>query len=672
MKHRIAAVILFGLLAFGLATSQAQVGGGTVVASNGFEGVESWNFTVTGSAGAAVVTNLTGPADFPANARIRTGAFSWQKSPASGTSFTTNQLTFDSIDVATFTNRQVVVRVSSTSGTSGNGADDADYVHVYVALDGAAFDAVPDIRLHGNNNARWSYTATNFILTYAGGSVSNRAPQGGLNTNNYSSLAVDLPNSATSVAVRIVALNNSTSEFWNIDDVELHANAPGWVGAPDSPPEVLITTTNNTVPFATTTYDVEGTANVNTVGDLIWTNALAGVGGTTPAVASWTISGVSLAVGTNVINVRGTNAAGVLSQANVSIIRTPEPNLPPLVALSPTNTSYSVNAGAIVAFNVIGSQPPGDPGQSTAITGAVPVGATFTNVTGAAPVTSAFNWATSATGVFEAVFVVSDADGAVTQTVSITVVPTPLAADGDLVMYDFTGNSLVPSSLTTNLAGSAFSANNARTISFTGGNPTPAASATGWNVVDRYWEFTLTVASGYAASITNVSFNDQASASGATNWFLRTSVDGFAADVAAGPTSSDITASAFSASLSLVSVTGAVTFRIYGEGASSAAGTWRLDNVLLQGTTASIGGGGDTTLDEYDVESFTLVPGLVSVTVNVTSNGVPYSLLYTTNLLTAPVPTGTADTEVATGGPVTLQDASTAEPAKFYWIRTND
>jgi hypothetical protein len=77
-------------------------------------------------------------------------------------------------------------------------------------------------------------------------------------------------------------------------------------------------------------------------------------------------------------------------------------------------------------------------------------------------------------------------------------------------------------------------------------------------------------------------------------------------------------------------------------------------------------------LDEYDVENFTLVPGLVSVTVNVTSNGVPYSLLFTTNLLTAPVPTGTADTEVATGGPVTLQDASTAEPAKFYWIRTND
>ncbi len=84
------------------------------------------------------------------------------------------------------------------------------------------------------------------------------------------------------------------------------------------------------------------------------------------------------------------------------------------------------------------------------------------------------------------------------------------------------------------------------------------------------------------------------------------------------------------------------------------------------------GGGGDTVLDEYDLTGVTVAPGLVSVTVTVTSNGVPYSLLYTTNLTTAPVPTGTADTEVATGGPVTLQDTSTTEPQKYYWIRTND
>ena len=269
-------------------------------------------------------------------------------------------------------------------------------------------------------------------------------------------------------------------------------------------------------------------------------------------------------------------------------------------------------------------------------------------------------------------FVVTDVDGSITQVVNIVVVPTPLAADGDLVMYDFTGNSLVPSSLTTNLSGSAFAANNARTITFTTGNPTPAASATGWNVTDRYWEFTLTVDSGYEASITNFSFNNQASASGATNWYLRSSTDSFAADLAAGPTTSDVTAAAFSVPLSLTAVTGAVSFRIYGEGASSAAGTWRVDNVLLQGTTAAISGGGGTTLDEYEVDAMTLAPGLVSVTVNVTSNGVPYSLLFTTNLLTAPVPTGTADTEVATGGPLTLQDASTVEPVKHYWIRTND
>jgi hypothetical protein len=88
-------------------------------------------------------------------------------------------------------------------------------------------------------------------------------------------------------------------------------------------------------------------------------------------------------------------------------------------------------------------------------------------------------------------------------------------------------------------------------------------------------------------------------------------------------------------------------------------------------TITPCGGGGDV-IDEFDVGAATLGPGLVSITINVTSNGVPYSLLFTTDLLTAPNATGTADTQVATGGPLVLQDTNLVDDARAYWIRTND
>ncbi|MBU1692735.1 MAG: hypothetical protein KKC51_02105, partial [Verrucomicrobia bacterium] len=85
-----------------------------------------------------------------------------------------------------------------------------------------------------------------------------------------------------------------------------------------------ITSGNATVAFATATADIDGTNNAAVVGALAWTNALTGGAGTHAAAASWTISGIALDVGTNVITVRGTNTYAQSSSDSVSIVRQPE------------------------------------------------------------------------------------------------------------------------------------------------------------------------------------------------------------------------------------------------------------------------------------------------------------------------------------------------------------
>lgn len=61
-----------------------------------------------------------------------------------------------------------------------------------------------------------------------------------------------------------------------------------------------------TVSNATTSIDLQGVAD-NVIGHMLWTNNLSGGSGLIPVLSPWSITGISLAQGTNVIVVRGTN-----------------------------------------------------------------------------------------------------------------------------------------------------------------------------------------------------------------------------------------------------------------------------------------------------------------------------------------------------------------------------
>jgi len=95
------------------------------------------------------------------------------------------------------------------------------------------------------------------------------------------------------------------SPWWTISDIPLSDGAN------------VITNVEGTV----TTYDIGGSNNVNTVGNLAWVNDKGGSGFVAVGSPWWTISDIPLSDGANVITVTGTNVAGVEANDIVTITR---------------------------------------------------------------------------------------------------------------------------------------------------------------------------------------------------------------------------------------------------------------------------------------------------------------------------------------------------------------
>lgn len=164
--------------------------------------------------GAEYVSSNPGASDYPPNQRIQEGQNSWQVVGATAT------LRLAQVSITGYTNRLIRARVSSTSVTSGNGADAGDYVRFFVALDTDVIPANFTVSLTGTNNARWGYWATNVIDVLAGTSNSFRGTAG-LSSNNYATVIIRIPDAATSLALRVEALNDNTNEIWNLDNIEV-------------------------------------------------------------------------------------------------------------------------------------------------------------------------------------------------------------------------------------------------------------------------------------------------------------------------------------------------------------------------------------------------------------------------------------------------------------------
>jgi len=126
----------------------------------------------------------------------------------------------------------------SNSTAATRGLDAADYITVQVSTNGGV-TYVNELRITGNSNSLWNYSATGSITHFANGSFTNSAaptgdvyqspvgtsPQTFL-SNGPTSITLELAPGIGQVAIDIYCRVNSTGEEWWMDNFELIETVP--------------------------------------------------------------------------------------------------------------------------------------------------------------------------------------------------------------------------------------------------------------------------------------------------------------------------------------------------------------------------------------------------------------------------------------------------------------
>jgi trimeric autotransporter adhesin len=114
-------------------------------------------------------------------------------------------------------------------------------------------------------------------------------------------------------------------------------------------------------------------------------------------------------------------------------------------------------------------------------------------------------------------------------------------------------------------------------------------SATGWNSTsfdgNDYFSWTLTPGSGFQLDLVSLVYSGQASGTGPTTFAFRSSLDSFSANIGA-PSATGTTISLSNASFQ--NLTTPVEFRLYGWNASSATGTFSVNDFTFNGSVSAI------------------------------------------------------------------------------------
>lgn len=167
-----------------------------------------------------------------------------------------------------------------------------------------------------------------------------------------------------------------------------------------------------------------------------------------------------------------------------------------------------------------------------------------------------------------------------------------------VLTYSFTGRSTSPTTSQANLTGSVFSGNvgspaaGDSTPTFTagsGGGYFGADTWTGTAPGTNYFQFTITPAEGFAVTLTSLSFGYRATSTGPNAISFRSGSDSYSTNLVSSALTRDSSwHTSGSLTLTSTTITSATTFRIYGSGASSAGGTFRVDDVTLNGSISAI------------------------------------------------------------------------------------
>ncbi|MBG8552210.1 T9SS type A sorting domain-containing protein [Hymenobacter guriensis] len=116
-------------------------------------------------------------------------------------------------------------------------------------------------------------------------------------------------------------------------------------------------------------------------------------------------------------------------------------------------------------------------------------------------------------------------------------------------------------------------------------------SALGWTLgatpdATDYFSFSVTPAADHKLDLTSITLDERRSGTGIGEWVLRSSLDNFTADLikVTVPDETLVRNKKIDLPAAFMGLTSAVEFRFYGYKAEADAGTWRLDNIKVDGT----------------------------------------------------------------------------------------
>lgn len=164
-----------------------------------------------------------------------------------------------------------------------------------------------------------------------------------------------------------------------------------------------------------------------------------------------------------------------------------------------------------------------------------------------------------------------------------------------LTVYSFTGNVFAPTFEAPHVSAGLFGGSNNPTLSK--GDPVYVAGSGSYYVTQSVWtgdapgtnyfQFSLAPDEGHAITATSFSFGYRSTNTGPANYELRSSADDFSSTLAFGTLLPDGSWHSTDLQSFSLSVTGASIVRIYGSGASSGQGTFRIDDFTLNGAVSA-------------------------------------------------------------------------------------
>lgn len=149
--------------------------------------------------------------------------------------------------------------------------------------------------------------------------------------------------------------------------------------------------------------------------------------------------------------------------------------------------------------------------------------------------------------------------------------------------YDFEGDSLAPINVAAGVTASNFAYVGSATPSFVAGNGSvDSYTANNWDI-DGMFEFSLTIAPGSVLDITDVTFGERRSGTGPTTGeVLIDNINVLSFNMP------DDTLWRIQTTNGLSGLTGTVTVSIVGANPEGTSGTWRVDDVIVNGTISAV------------------------------------------------------------------------------------